>query len=48
MRGGPQASEGVNFKGNLREIIGIAIGIGGVGNLRGGPQASEGVNFKGN
>ncbi len=36
MRGGEQASEGGNLKGNSEEIIGIAIGIGGIGNLRGG------------
>ena len=39
---------GDNLKGNWRETIGIAIGIGGVGNLRGGQQASEGESLKGN
>ena len=41
MRGGQQASQGDNLKGNSKEIIGIAIGIGGIGNLRGGQQVSE-------
>ena len=46
MKGGQWGSERGNLKGNSREIIEMAIGIGGVGNLRGGRLVSERGNSK--